>query len=299
MALNKEVWINDLMENLIPDESWMSELRDLSSFVENNKLHIGEAGAMPGVLVNNGSWPITVPATTRSDTDNEKSLFTYDTENQVLRNAESVELAYDKRQSVILNHKNALRKKISITGAWNICPDVDGTGKVLLKTSGAAYVDGINKKRAKFADILEMQKSLDAYDLPREGRIAVLSPQHLADLMLEDLSLYKMIIQSGQIFDFKLYRFNGNPYFTVSTTANTIGAKAALTTAYVNTTHGISSMFFQKQEAFKAIGTAEMYVAEKTPTERGDVIGFQVRALVQTMRASFKFAGGLVTVKES
>ena len=296
MALNKEVWISDLMENLIPDESWMSELRDLSSFVENNKLHIGEAGAMPTVTEDNVSWPLTTGAT-RTDTDNAKSLKTYDTANQILRNAEAVELVYDKRQSIVLNHQNALRKKISTTAAWNICPDVHLAGtKILKATSGASYADTINKRRAKFADILDMQKELDTLDLPREGRIAVLNPQHLADLMLEDLSLYKLIIQSGQIFDFKLYRFNGTPYFTAAI-AETLGSKVALSTAYAAGSHGWASMFFHKQEAFKAIGDVSMYATEKSPTERGDVIGFQVRALVETMRSAYKFAGGLVTIK--
>jgi len=296
MALNKEVWISDLMENLIPDESWMSELRDLSSFVENNKLHIGEAGAMPAVTEDNSSWPLTT-GSTRTDTDNAKSLKTYDTANQILRNAEAVELAYDKRQSIILNHKNALRKKISTTAAWNICPDAHSAGeKILMATTGLAYTDGISKKRLKFSDVLDMQKELDTLDIPREGRVAVFNPQHLADLMLEDLVLYKMVIQSGQVFDFKLYRFNGTPYYAASA-AGTIGAKIALSTAYAAASHGLASVFFHKQEAFKAIGEADMYINEHSPTERGDVIGFQVRALVETMRSQYKFAGGIVTVK--
>ncbi len=295
MALNKEIWLADLMENLIPDDSWLTSLRDLSAFVDDHKLHIGEAGAMPSVIKDNTSWPLDTDDV-RADTDNEKTLAVYDTSNQILRNAEKVELAYDKRASIILNHRNALVREIAKIGAHKIIPNVNGTNKILLPTTGASYTDGISKKRATFADLLDMQKAMDELLLPRDGRVAVLSPQHLADLMLSDLALYKQIISSGKVFDFKLYRYADVPYY-VASGSGVVGAKVALSTTYAAASHGKASFFFHKDEAFKAIGTAGMYAVEKSPAERGDVIGFQLRALIDTMRGAYINVGGLATVK--
>ena len=49
MALNKEIWQSDIVENFYPDNSFASKSVDDSVFVENHKVHIPNAGAPSNV----------------------------------------------------------------------------------------------------------------------------------------------------------------------------------------------------------------------------------------------------------
>lgn len=68
MALNKEVWIDQIKEGFYPDDSFLNKVSDHSEFVDNHKLHIASAGIDPQVLINNTTYPITVVG--RGDEDN-------------------------------------------------------------------------------------------------------------------------------------------------------------------------------------------------------------------------------------
>ncbi len=67
MALNKEIWQSDIVENFYPDNSFASKSVDDSAFVENHKVHIPNAGAPSNVERNRTQKP----ATTKQRTDND------------------------------------------------------------------------------------------------------------------------------------------------------------------------------------------------------------------------------------
>ena len=52
MALNKQVWINQIKEGFYPERSFLEKVLDYSGFVENDSLHFASAGIDPKVLVN-------------------------------------------------------------------------------------------------------------------------------------------------------------------------------------------------------------------------------------------------------
>ena len=51
-GLQKEVWIAGIQENPIPNTSFVFASTDKSEYVENNKLHLAEAGIEPDVYEN-------------------------------------------------------------------------------------------------------------------------------------------------------------------------------------------------------------------------------------------------------
>jgi hypothetical protein len=55
-GLNKEIWLAEIMEKFYPDWSFLSVVRDLSMFVENNTINLAEAGVDPNVLINNTTY---------------------------------------------------------------------------------------------------------------------------------------------------------------------------------------------------------------------------------------------------
>ena len=46
-TLEKEIWVNQLMENFYPDSSFLKYARDFSALVDYNAINMAEAGADP------------------------------------------------------------------------------------------------------------------------------------------------------------------------------------------------------------------------------------------------------------
>lgn len=108
MALNKQIWLNTIVENFYPDNSFASKSIDDSTFVSYKTVHIPNAGSASGVEINRTKKPASVS----QRTDNE---LTYDmdelTTNPIyIPNIDTVELSYDKRNSVLSNDRQALQK---------------------------------------------------------------------------------------------------------------------------------------------------------------------------------------------
>ena len=115
MALNREVWIDQVKEGFYPDDSFLQKATDYSQFVDHNRLHIASAGIDPKVLVNNTTYPISVIG--RDDEDNEIRLDKFETENTIVRRPEALEYSYDKLESVIGQHRSTLRASVATKAA--------------------------------------------------------------------------------------------------------------------------------------------------------------------------------------
>lgn len=277
-GLNKEIWIAEIMEKFYPDRSFLTEPKDMSSFVDYNTINLADAGADPEVLINNTVWPI--PVSQRTDTPLALPLDTLDTTSTLVRNVEEIEAAYDKMQSVVAGHKNSLMDKASVLAAYNYAPSTDDTATPVVGTTGAA--DG-GFKKISLDDILKLRQRFDMVDAPEDSRVLVLHPSHFVDLMAEDKDMFKSFIQGKpgfELFGFKTYSFSKTPVYNKST-----GAKAALGAAAAPTTDTISSVAFLKTEVMKAIGTVEMFATLKDPANKGDIINFQMRFSALPLRS--------------
>ena len=88
MALNKQVWINQIMHGFYPDNSFLTKCVNYDSFVDGDTLHIPSSGIDPEVLINNTTYPIAVVG--REDVDNEITLDLFETENTLVRRPEAI-----------------------------------------------------------------------------------------------------------------------------------------------------------------------------------------------------------------
>ena len=78
--LQKEVWIAGIQENPIPNTSFVFASTDKSEYVENNKLHLAEAGIEPDVYENYFEGNENdLPLQAITDIPNEVVLKTYST----------------------------------------------------------------------------------------------------------------------------------------------------------------------------------------------------------------------------
>jgi len=275
-GLNKEIWLPDLLEDFYADDMFIKEMRDMSAFVENDTINLAEAGVNPNVLINNTTYPITISQ--RTDSPIAIPLDTFDTENTLVRNIEIAELAYDKRSSVMYGHKQALRMTFMQKSAHAVAPSADSTDTPVIQTTGADNGQGL--KRLKYADILKLKKRFDNAEIPGEGRILVLSAQHQEDLEIEDAERYNKLMEKGTLAGFKLYFLAEKrlPRYNKTTGAKVAyGASSLATDSY-------ASIAFHKDEMMKAQGNTDMFLREKDPEARGDVLGFQMRGISLPIR---------------
>jgi len=274
-GLLKELWTDIILEGFYPKDSFLSEGRDMSALVEFNTINLAEAGANPTVLIDNTSYPIA--AAVRTDVPLTLALKTLDTTSTIVRNVEEMETAYDKMASVVYGHKMELRKTAAKLAAWNWSPQANAANTPVIPTTGGTV--GTRKKIA-LADVLNMRKQFDLLDIPDDGRVLVLNPDHESHLIAEDLELYKSVMNMSTptLFGFKVYRTSVTPIYVAST-----GAKAAYGTTPA-ATHSVSSFAFHKDEVMKALGTVEMFAKFKDPDQKGDVINFQMRFCALPLR---------------
>ncbi len=277
VGLLKEVWIAQLMELFYPGNSWMLRSQDMSAFVTNNVINLADIGADPSVLVDNTSYPVSIVE--RTDTAIQLTLKTLDTVNTVVRNVEAIQLAYDKRESVVRQHRNALMAKCSALAAWNYGPAADGAYTPVSSLGSGSIIDAL----------YTAQQKLNSLNAPIEGRVLTLNPTHQAKLLKEDKSLYKGFADpgTGQVFKlagFDIYSGTQNPVYDGTTHAKkAFGASAAGGDLQ-------SSIFWLESEVMRADGTVEMFARLQDPEARGDIMGFQKRFVALSIRNKYSGA---------
>lgn len=281
LSLNKQIWINQLMERFYADSSFLSYIgRDMSQLVDNDKINLAEAGVNPNVLINNTTYPIATAQ--RVDTPLEITLDLFETENTLIRRPEVIEYSYDQLESVLMGHRESLRVKTAEKAAHAISPQVDGQSTPVIKTTGANNGDG--KKRLTVADILKLKRRFDDLDIPFEDRYLVLHPAHMEDLILADFQAFKSItdLKDGKplrFAGFGMLQFTKNPSYIKAT-----GQKLAFGSAFSATTHTFCSFAFHAQEVMKADGNVYMYSDIDNPKERGTIVGFDKRFIAMPIR---------------
>lgn len=272
MPIEKQIWIAMLMEGFYPDRTFLTRSVDMTAMVEYNKINLAEAGVAPDVLIDNTEFP--VPTMSRTDTPLELPLHMFDTKNTVVRNVEEMETAYAKMESVVRQHRNTLQAKTAAYAANNWAPEEAKELTPVKTTTGSGKIS--------FEDILKMDAWFRSQDIDPATLVAVLNPYHLADLQLEDMKLYKAMLESNKLFGFSLYTFSQLPYYNQET-----GKKVAFGTAAAETDVQCS-LFYSDQEVMRADGDIEVFAKYKDPGERGDVIGFQKRFTALPIRNKYQ-----------
>lgn len=281
MAIEKQIWISMLMEGYYPNRSFLTRSVDMTAMVEYNKINLAEAGVAPDVLVDNTDYPIETAQ--RDDIPLELPLHTFDTNNTVVRNVEAMEMAYDKMESVVRQHRNVLQAKTAAYAANSWAPQQQKDLTPVMATSGT----GKNRQGLtplSFDDVLAMDAWFRSQDIDPSTMVAVLNPYHLADLMAEDMKLYKEMLTGNKLFGFDLYTFSQLPYYNATT-----GQKVAFGTSAADTDTQCS-LFYCANEVMRADGDIEVFARYKDPEQRGDLIGFQKRFTALPIRNKYQAA---------
>lgn len=278
-TLNKQVWTNQIMKGFYPDSSFLKYAKNLSGLVDNDVINLAEAGIDPVVMVNNTTYPIKV--TQRIDTPIAIELDKFETENTLVRRPEVIEYSYDQLESVIMGHRNTLAAKVSEKAAHAFAPDEDSEYTPIILTTGA--VCGL-RKRMTYEDVIALKNRFDTAEIPLEKRYLVLAPEHVTDLLLQDIELFKDLtnIRDGVPFNFAgffMLQYSRMPKYALKEAQLKKTAFGA-----VNDAATFCSFAFQGDEVMKADGEIYMYSNENDPLERGTIVGFDKRFVALPLR---------------
>lgn len=280
-GISVEVWQDHIEGNLFKNNEFLLASTDASQYVIQGKIvHIPQAGATPGTEKNRSSLPAEVSQ--RTDTDVTYQLDAYTTDPILLPNAESFELSYNKRESVLSEHEDTLRERIADELLIKWAPTVAGN---ITRTTGDAtdtYVTDTTGSRKKFtvSDLKTAQKMLNKQKMPKNDRYALFSADAF-DQFLDDFKITQNR-DFSQEFDAKtgvigkLYGFNimvRSDVVLYNAGATAVNAYGAATAEDDND----AVLCWQKNAIERAVGNVKMFGDVDDPTYYGDIYSFEVR----------------------
>lgn len=295
MALQTEIWISSIINGLFADNSFLSHAVNHDQFVNNKTVHVPNAGKGSGVKKNRSTYPASVGK--RTDVDLTYQLDTYTTDPVHLPNAESIELSYDKRESVLSQDRATLHDSIAKGMLKNWAPDdasriIATTGKAVVAHTTSATG---NRKAITKADVLSLMTQFNKDNVPSEGRWllldAVMYSQLLADLTTQEATAFHALADPargimGKLFTFNILQrsevvvYDGNSPKEVGENPQAADKAAAIA--------------WHEQSVARAMGETQMYSKEGDPTYYGDIYSFEVRMGGAILRADKKGVAAIV-----
>lgn len=262
MALQREIWINDIVEGLFADNTFAARSIDHSQFVNNRTVHVPNAGAAPSVVMNRSELPAEIKH--RTDIDLTYLIDEFTSDPIHIPNAETVELSYDKRQSVLSQMKAALADQVhtNLLKKW---------------ANDALYSTGAAAMPASIKDlVLTAQQHMNADDIPQTGRCLMLNAEAYTKLLKE------LTGSQGNAFLHTADAAKG-------TVGNLFGFDVYLRSRLATIEAGdVYAMFWQAQSVSRALGSTEVFMNDGDAAWYGDILSALVRAGGSRVRADKK-----------
>ena len=271
-----EVWTGEMIKAFrtsLESIGWLNKIRSYDQYAENDVIHFVDIGGDPSVLINNTTYPIDIE--NLEDADKAISLDKYQTKATRITDDEVYAISYDKMASVIERHKDAILEKKYAKALHALAPAGHTAKTPVVVTTGAASADGIRAIITR-EDIIALKKEFDGQKIPVAGRILVLCPDHVNDLLVADQKFAEQYYNytSGKIsnmYGFELYEYNDCPYYTVSTKAKlAFGAVTGSTATQ-------ASVAFYAPRMMKATGGTTAYLSEAkdNPTTQENLLNYR------------------------
>lgn len=279
MAVQKEIWQRTIVEGLFADNTFLSKAVNDDMYVnEGKKVHIPNAGAPAGVVLNRSELPAT--ATKRADQDVDYTLNELTTNPILIPYADMVELSYNKRNSVI----DQDRKQIIFHAAEGLLAAWLPAAGQRVKTTGQATdawtpsATGLRKKITP-ADVAALQLRFNADNVPQTDRYLLLDAnmyQQLLDGMTQTQAIgffqaadVKRGVM-GMLYGFEVMVRSTVYRFAADGTLKAIDAEGAATDY-------AGGLAWQRDSLSRALGEVIMFDRVDDPLYYGDVYSFLVR----------------------
>lgn len=279
MAIQKEIWAREIVNGLFADNSFASKATNDDMYVnEGKKVHIPNAGAPSKTKKNRTTVPAT--AVKRLDTDIEYELDEFTTDPVYIPNAETIELSYDKRNSVIYQDREQLIEDAS----QNLLYCWDPTNANSILTSGAgedAYTDKATGKRKAITkeDVRRLMTRFDQQRIPQTDRYllldAVMYAQLLASMTETDNIGFFQAADVAKGIVGNLYGFNVMKRSQVLRYAT--GGTLSTWDTTGQATDNAAGLAWHRGSVSRAMGEVKVFDSIDNPLYYGDVYSFLVR----------------------
>lgn len=270
-----EVWTGEMIKafrNSIESIGWIAKIRKYDQYVENDVIHFVNIGGDPDVLVNNTTYPIDIQSL--EDEDKPIGLDKYQTKATRVTDDELHAISYDKMGSVIERHRDSIDQTKYSRAIHALAPGSNIAGTPVLLTSGQNSADGVRRKITR-TDIILLKKAFDDLKVPSTGRVLVLCPDHVSDLLDIDQKFADQYhnYTSGKIanlYSFEVYEYVDNPYFRQNRTKLPYGSVPA-------SGDFMASVAFYAPRMMRATGSTKTYLSEAkdNPTTQENLINFR------------------------
>lgn len=277
MALTKEIWLNDIVDNLFADNSFIARSINHSAFVNNKTVHVPNAGSKPSVTKGRAVFPATVQ--TRTDNDLNYTIGEFTTDPFRVPNAEQVELSYDKRNSIIASSRSALIEAVhnDVIKAWvpSSYEKVATTGSSVAAHQASATG---NRKKVTLADILAVKKLFDKNNIPQNDRCFLLDYE-MYNQLLDALTAnqYNAFLSTADAAKGTVGQLYGFDFYMRSDVLRVVAAGTSLATEAA-ATDSAAGLAWQKDCVSIAQGESELFEEQKSPVYYSDVFSMLVRA---------------------
>jgi hypothetical protein len=297
MAINKEVWVNHIIENLYRNNDFLNDAFNADQYVLAGKVvHIPQAAADPSVVKNRANLPAIVVK--RADTDVTYAIDEYTSDPILIPNADKYELSYDKRESVLRGTESKIRQEVAEWMLRNWAPTA-ATSKV--RTTGGAVAAHTsagtgNRKKIISADFQAMQLLFDSWDIPEEDRFCMLDAnmynQLISGFSETTYRDFSRVVDAakgvvGELFSFKVRKRSKALIYSVGLEPKDPDSDGA-------TTDNAAALFWQKDCVERALGEVDFFEKLGDPTYYGDIYSMLVRMGGRIRRADSKGVAALI-----
>ena len=288
MALQTEVWIADIAEQLFAGNEFLSFAVDHSSYVVNKTVHAPQSGTGATVEKNRATLPATIG--TRTDSELTYDLGEYTTDPVLITDLDEIQTSYDKRQSVTGQSFALLADRVAKEILYSWTP----SSTRVIQTTGAttallpnATATGTRKKLTK-EDLALLATKFDQDNMPSDGRYIMLDSIMYGDLFTVAEMMSNQFSSANsqdagviaEIFGFKIMKRSNVVKFDGSSNKVAIGTADA-------TTDCAGSLAWSKYAVAKAVGTTKVFADTDKPEYFGSVFSALVMAGGSPLRSGF------------
>lgn len=291
MAVQVELWQPLIIEQLFKDNPFLTRAKNADEYVNAGKIvHIPQSGGPADVERNRVTTPAV--AVKRTDTDIVYILDEYTTDPVHIPHADTVELSYDKRSSVVRENTSNLTEVVADNCLYNWAVNIPSASK--LATSGSD--DGGGKKLLTEADILAAQYLLNKQNVPKQGRVMLITSEMLRDLLSDEKMKYafQQVVNLPEGVIGRLYGFDIMERSSVIRVDNADAPK--LPEAADAGTDKQCAMFWQQEMVERAMGDVVMFDDYSNPLYYGDLYSFLMRFGGRSVRGDHKGHGLIMKV---
>ncbi len=282
MAIEKEIWMKDIVGNLFKANPHLNYAVNADAFVlEGRVVHIPNAGAKPAVKRNRKDFPASI--TLRQDVDITFVLDEYTSDPMKLKNAEKYETSYDKRQSLIGEQSSAINE---LVGDWFYRYWAPIKAAQIKRTTGAAvgahYGTG-NRKLIQLKDVKGIQTAIWNSSYPKDGWMCSMDGNMMGQFT--DLFTDNQVRDFSRVYDpakgvlGNLFGFTFlEPRATVLRYNNNATPAPQDPDAAIGAADNAGAIFWHPQAVIRALGEKEFFDTIGDPTHYGDIFSALINA---------------------